>query len=77
MYVCVYVCMYVCMYEWKQVIMRSYNHNTKGALDAGIDTALVFVDADPSLSFKTYAEKICTNTIDKVTIICIYMCNYI
>ena len=37
-----------------------------GALDAGLDTALVFVDLDPSVSVKPSAEKICGNIVDKV-----------
>ena len=30
-----------------------------GALDAGLDAALMFIDADPSNSFKSSVEKVC------------------
>ena len=36
-----------------------------GALDTGLETALLFVDTDPSLRFKDHVEKIATTTIDK------------
>ena len=29
-----------------------------GALDAGLDTALIFVDMDPSNTFKSYSDKV-------------------
>lgn len=36
-----------------------------GALDVALDTACLFIDSDPSLCFKEYADKITTTTIDK------------
>ncbi len=36
-----------------------------GALDVGLETAMLFIDSDPALLFKEYLEKITTSIIDK------------
>ena len=53
------------MYDIASFLSKMTSDAHPGALDIGLETALVFIDKDAKLYFKEHAEKIATTTIDK------------
>lgn len=51
--------------EFSPIIAKMTSDVNPAALDAGLDAALVFVDAAPAGSTKDYATRVAANVIDK------------
>eukprot|EP01041_Mallomonas_annulata_P000127 gene127-202_t len=51
--------------EYASFLPKMTSDSNAGALDAGIDAALLFIDMAPVKSVKPYFDKICSNILDK------------